>query len=89
MKRITTLVVREEKFEIVHYMDRYCAINTKYIENGRLVKQLNGLQMHARNTLAECIDETRMSVEVKYMVDELGMTIEDAIKEYYRKEMAV
>ena len=83
-KVITTVLIGDQKFVIVYHMERYCAVNTKYLdENGRLKKTLNGLQLHARSTLQECIDEVRMSVEVQQMTDK-GMTIEEALREYHK-----
>ena len=82
-KVITKLFVRNEEFHIVYHMERYCAINTKYLdENGCLTQTLNGLQLHARPTLQECIEETRMSVECQHMIDN-GMTVEEALRTYY------
>ena len=88
-KVITKLFVRDEEFHIVYHMDRYCAINTKYLdENGCTTKVLNGLDMHARETLQECIDEVRMSVEVQHMIAQ-GMTVEEALRTYYNMEKEV
>ena len=82
-KVITRLFVRDQEFVIIYHMERYCAINTKYLdENGCTTKVLNGLDMHARETLQECIDEVRMSVEVQHMIAQ-GMTVEEALRNYY------
>lgn len=68
MKNITTLVVRDRQFEIVLKDEYYCAVEDKYIDaDGRLNTTLNGLQMHASESLEQCIEITRSCVEVEYL----------------------
>ena len=86
-KPITTLLVRDEEFYIVKHEESgmYCAINTKYIdERGRLTKGLNGLDMCASKTVAQCVDSMRCRVEVRYRMDN-GMSMEQAFKEVFKQ----
>lgn len=85
MERIQTLVVRNEKFEVVKFEGMYCAINHKYLdENMCLTRSLNGLQMHANTDLQECLNTAKDSAEIDYLMSQ-GMTLEDAIGEYYTR----
>lgn len=70
MKHITTLKVRNKSFEIVKDEKGFWAIEDKYITDGKLNKQINGITGHLRETLEQCIESARMSAEVDYLVSE-------------------
>ena len=56
MKKITTFAKYDRRFTIVEFENWYCAIEDVDIdENGRLKKDMNGLQMNAQQTLDGCI----------------------------------
>lgn len=79
MKSITTLIVRDRRFEIVLKDEHYCAVEDKYIDaDGRLNTALNGLQMHASKSLEQCVDLTRTCVEVEYL-EENGYSWREAM----------
>lgn len=89
IRKVTELVAEGTKFYIVKRTDihpgtsevriLYCAIDEKYVdENGCLNKELNGLQMHARKTLDECINEV-ISVQKAKKLMEQGVDEMDAI----------
>lgn len=60
--------------------NKYLAIEEKYITDGKLNQQLNGLQMHARDTLEECIQETEMTCKIDKM-KEAGMDQQEILNE--------
>lgn len=65
--------------------EQFLAINHKYIENGRLTKQLNGLQVH----LSPDVDSLIKSVNDEVDLDELlagGMSKARALCEVMRIE---
>ena len=83
MTIITSFYYRGEIFEIGTTESQgktwYCAINRKDIdENGRLTKSLNGLQMHASETLQGCMDNTKLAIDAKIM-SEQGMTTDEIL----------
>lgn len=65
---VKTLLIRERTFVVVQNDEGwYLAIEDKYITNGRVNTQLNGLQMHASKDLNECLRSTEASVDVDYL----------------------
>ena len=80
MKLLTTLIYKNRKFYIVETENHlYLSIEDKYVdENGKLNKQLNGITMNANKYLPECIQETKMQVDVDELVAN-GMEINEAI----------
>lgn len=63
----------------------YFAIEDKYITDGKLNTRLNGFQTHCHVELNECLNLTRIAVEVGYM-KEHGATDEECL-EYIKKEV--
>lgn len=47
-KILTTLIVEDTVFYIVKKDEWYLAIDSKYVTDGKINTQLNGLQMHAQ-----------------------------------------
>lgn len=84
MKRITTLHIEGETFEVIqHDCGQYCSINHKYLDDkGRLLTSLNGLDMMASDTLTECIERTTNSVKINNLIYG-GMSFIDAYKQVY------
>ena len=62
----------------------YFAIEDKYITDGKLNTRLNGFQMNCHVRLDECLNLTRIAVEVEYM-KEHGATNEECL-EYIKKD---
>ena len=83
---IKKIQARDEKFVIVHNEEGwYLAINTKYIDaDGKLNRQLNGLQMFANKELKQTVRTVLMSVEVDYLMS-TGMTDTEAVLEAVRR----
>lgn len=70
---VTKYIIRNKKFYIVRFTNDdgnklYGAIDFDYVENGKLTRQLNGVQMHVSTDLNQCIEYTRTSVEFDYWV---------------------
>ena len=66
---IKNFVVRNRNFTVVkNEQDFYCAIEDKYITDGRLNRQLNGFQMYASKDLNDCLNTCKTQVEVEYLV---------------------
>lgn len=85
MKIITTLVVRDRRFEIVldSKSNHFCAIEDKYIDaDGKLNTALNGFQMHASRKLEDCIETTRKVVEIDYL-ESIGYSKAEAVSKAY------
>ena len=83
---VKTLGIREQEYVVVKDDEGYyLAINKEYLdENGRLTRELNGLQMHASKDINACVNSTIADVEIEHLENE-GMTLEEAINTYYGK----
>ena len=71
VRRITKVIGRGRTFHIVwnDQFSRYCAIEDKYLdENGCLTKTLNGITMHASETVDQCIQGVQMEIEANYLL---------------------
>ena len=91
MKHITTLLVRNMKFEIVHDEKGFWAIEHKYIKelaDGKLVlkKQINGLQGNLRETLEDCLETARFEAEVAYIMETKKCDIDTAFEIFLANE---
>lgn len=61
----------------------YLAINKKYIDaDGKLTRQLNGIQMHANKNLNDCLNSTMDACKIDYYVSQ-GMSREEAFQKWY------
>ncbi len=87
---IRTLVAEGRTFTIVHSAEynKYLAIEDKYITDGKLNQQLNGFQMHASDTVDECVNITIMSCRIDRMKAE-GMSEQDIMSEIANWAMAM
>lgn len=80
---IRTLSARNRHFTIVQdEQGFYCAIEDKYITDGKLNTTLNGFQMHASKDLDACVKGTIECVEIEYLMDE-GYTKAQAFAKVY------
>lgn len=79
MKHITTFMARNKKFEVVQDEKGFWAIEDKYITNGKLNRQINGIQGHLRETLEDCLETARISAEVDYLISN-GVNAKEAIE---------
>lgn len=70
--------VRGRNFVIVRNCDGfYCAIEDKYITDGKINTSLSGQQLHASRSVAECLEDTRHAVEMDYYMEH-GLTKAEA-----------
>lgn len=74
--------IRGKHFVIVKHQDMYCAIEDKYITDGKINKCLNGAEMHAGQTLEDCIHFTTDYAEIEYLREQ-GHTRAEAIAIYW------
>ena len=86
---VKTLVARNRHFTIIkHESNMYCAIEDKYITNGKLNTKLNGLQMHANFGLDGCINDTINDVELEYLVSK-GYTKAEAFSKVFNMPIEI
>lgn len=65
-KIITTYCAGGEQFKIVKFdNEKYGAINTKYIKDGKVTKELNGFDMCLGHTFNECIERVDKEIKIK------------------------
>ena len=78
MKLITTYTELNRTFYIVKNEAGYWAIEDKYVdENGKLLKQFNGITGLRSDTVSECLSRTSTQIKVDYYISE-GMTAAQA-----------
>lgn len=80
MRVVTTLMYGDRTWQIVKMCGKFCAINSEYITDGRLNRDLNGVQMHASDTLEDCIEFTKRAADVDALVLS-GAPIKEVINE--------
>ncbi|MCD8142328.1 MAG: hypothetical protein LUD83_03490 [Clostridiales bacterium] len=68
MEAITTLKTHGRTFKIVHYDGYFCAVEDKYITDGKLNTVLYGPALHTGSTVEECIRFTETACEVDDLV---------------------
>ena len=79
MTHITTLKARNKTFEIVHDEKGFWAIENKYITDGKLNQQINGITGHLRDNIEACIESAKISAEVDYLIN-TGLNKMEAIE---------
>lgn len=82
MTVVREFIVRNRKFTIVKKDGFFCAIEDKYITDGKLNTALNGLQMHASKDLNICLNTVKACVEVDHLVQQ-GMSRQEAVMAYF------
>lgn len=80
MKHITTLIARGMKFEIVKDERGYWAIEDKYITDGKLNTQINGITGCLKDNLNDCIEQAKIRAEVHYLIEVEGVDRMDAVR---------
>lgn len=75
---VKSYIYRDATYTIVLKDNHYCAINNEYLdERGCLTVGLNGLQMHAAQTLDECIGNVNRAEDLRYYIEQ-GMSKAEA-----------
>ena len=83
MNKVQDLNYKGRHFVIVkHESGKYCAIDDQYITNGKLNRVLNGFQMHANDELENCIGSVKFEIDIQELMNDKGLTIEEAFQEY-------
>lgn len=80
MQVLTTLMYGDRTWKIVQKDGKFLSIDTQYITDGKLNRPLNGVQMHASDTLKECIEFTKHAADVDALVL-AGAPIKEVITE--------
>ena len=70
MKEITTFEYRGHVFRIFTKGKYYLAIPKEYIKNGRLTKDLNGIQMAANGSLSGCLNTVMARLDMDYYIEQ-------------------
>ncbi len=89
MIRLSTFIGYNKKYEIVKFFDSitndiiYGAINHDYITDGKLNRQLNGLQMRINKTLQDVIDALKFDSEISEIRDKENVDINTAFNIYF------
>lgn len=92
---VTTLIVRGHEYYIVtkdHFNGdinnkfKYAGIKKEYITDGKLNRELNGLQMYVSETVAEVVDRITDSEEIAYLTREEGLDAGEAVRVYFMKK---
>ena len=95
LKVVTHLYVRGTEYLIVtadHFNGdtlnkfKYAGIKREYVTDGKINRQLNGLQMFVSETVAECIDRIKDSEEIAYLTREKGIDAGEAVRVYFKKK---
>lgn len=68
---------------------KYAGIKREYITDGKIDRQLNGLQMFVSETVAECIDRIKDSEELSYLIDVEGLDTMEACLALFKKKQSL
>lgn len=98
LKVVTHLYVRGTEYLIVtadHFNGdtlnkfKYAGIKREYVTDGKINRQLNGLQMFVSETVAECIDRIKDSEELSYLIDVEGLDTMEACLALFNKKQSL
>ena len=84
METISTYHESGRTFLILKDEHGYWGIESKYVQNGKLTKQFNGISGHPGETAAEAIQLVSMRIRVDAMVA-AGMDRLDAVTKVYEQ----
>lgn len=91
IKVVSKLYYKGREFYITqHESGLYMSVPVEYVVNGVLTKTINGIKGHARDTIAECIRSTQVSVDVEELIAQghsLDMALEIVINNAYMQEV--
>lgn len=65
---------------------KYAGIKREYITDGRINRQLNGLQMYVSETVEEVIDRITDTEEIEYLTKSEGLDAGEAVRRYFMKK---
>jgi len=86
MKQITTFKSEFDNYVIVSFEQDnetfYGAVKDEYITDGKLNRQLNGLQMHMHKELNEVLEALQMSLAIKRIMRDCKCTMQEAFGIY-------
>lgn len=92
-KQITTVYARGRKFYVIYdaegkdicgVMKHYWGVEaTNFNDEGRLVNEVNGWNGHLSETVEECVEQIRTTVEIQYIRETTGCTPMEAVERFY------
>lgn len=98
LRQVTTYIIRNHEYVIV-YADHfnndtqnrfhYAAIRREWITDGRINRELNGIQMMVGETVQEVIGRITDSEEIDYIIETTGMDATEACLAYFKKKMGI
>lgn len=95
LTKVTTFIIRNHEWVIIHASEtfegdsqdrHYMGVRREWITDGRLNRQLNGIQSNLSKTVAEVIDRITDLEEVDYLAETTDMTREEACMTYFKKK---
>jgi hypothetical protein len=95
LTKVTTFIIRNHEWVIIHASEafegdsqdrHYMGVRREWITDGRLNRQLNGIQSNLSKTVAEVIDHITDLEEVDYLAETTDMTREEACMAYFKKK---
>ena len=97
-EKVTTYIENNSEYTIIYYAEgwnigedilHYAGINNKYInEEGKLTKQLNGLEMNISRSVKECISSIHYKEGINYIMENEGVDVLEACKRFLAREAA-
>lgn len=94
MVKVTSYIIYGKEWEIVHCEAgfkndtegrHYAGIRREWITDGKLNRELNGIQMCVSHSVQEVIDRITQAETLDHYISE-GMTIEEACMAYFMKK---
>ena len=76
-------ILKTEPVDICGVKKCFWGIESKYIENGKLTIEINGIAGNLSATIAECIDSVKTGIEIDYIAETEKISKMEAIERYY------
>lgn len=98
LERVTTYIIHNHEWVIVYCEagfkndteDRhYAGIRREWITDGKLNRELNGIQMCVSHTVKEVIDRITDCEELDYLIETTGMDATEACLVMFKKKMGI
>lgn len=95
LEQVTTYIIRNNEWVIVYSADgfkndredrHYAGIRREWITDGKLNRELNGLDMMVSHTINEVIDRITDREELRYLIEEEGMDDMEACLTYFKRK---
>ena len=96
--KVTSYIIHNHEWVIVRsdagFMNdpedrHYAGIRREWITDGKLNRELNGLDMKVSHTVQEVIDRITDCEELDYIIETTGMDATEACMAYFKKKMGI